>query len=220
MRTIIALLALCCATAFGAVGPQVRIVRNLGDYGPNLDGLVKDITKIPSTFGIWEAQPGELPPAWQQGDRAGVIRWMRFNLQVVNIGDEPLTIGNIFQAPQKYKHVRGWSYGVNGFWMASLRDEAGSVVVERIGTMLYLQDSVPAIPGMEPLFVGPLSAGLSPGWAAISEPQYHSGQCLDITGVPDGRYTFTVTIGGELFGISEQSESVDIAIRGTDVRYP
>lgn len=192
---------------------DVKIVKYTGEYGPNLDGLLK--TEFPGplehNFHIRQEVKASVASEWGFADRPW-YRLLELELSLVNLGDGPMDLGNMFAHPQYYQIVTGgaqWQKITRNVFSYSF-DNAPPTELKTI----MLWDFIPAAPGLPKLPSSFLSTRLSPGWgASVAEPMYAP---IDITTLVDGPHTFSLTVSPP--NMTPHTVNFNFTIDVTDLR--
>ncbi len=142
------------------------------------------------------ANPCEVAEACIPGDM-GPRDVLRFDVGVVNLGDAHLYIGDPSSNPDdfEYSSCHGHYHHI-GFANYELRNSTGVVATGRKQAFCLMDIDDYGNNGDDPMGFNCGNQGISIGW----EDVYDSGldcQFVDITGLPDGDYTLTVTVNAE-----------------------
>lgn len=170
---------------------DIRLVRYNGEYGPNLPGFltVPNPSPLQHNFHVRLEQKSQVLPNWDFEDRAQ-YRLLELPTSLVNIGNQPMELGNVFVQPQWYEMISNgsrWMVIINGLFTYKL--DAGPV---KPAPGIFNWDMIPAIPGIPKVPSAFMDVKLSPGWGAnVVEPMFHP---LDITDVPDGEHMLSIMV--------------------------
>ena len=139
----------------------------------------------------------------------GLRRLLRFDAVIANLGIGDLVMGEP-PPPGVSNDVFQWSachmhHHVNGFAGYALSDASGTVVTGRKNAFC-LMDSERIVPGAPTDAYTCDFQGISVGWADLYS-RYLPCQWLDITDVPSGTYTLTVTVNPN--GLIEETDTTN-----------
>lgn len=206
--------------------PIINIIRDKNQFHESLPGILGDpTTPLPQveTFGIWEASTTETDLDWlRDGAPTGPTdrhRMMRFNLQIINTGLEPLDWGSAFRVPEHYALVQ---YG-KGWYTPYLKDiaEVGLITpndetIVRTKRLKALMIPYPTLWNV-PSAWKPFHMTLDPGFVLMA-PEALFGTVLDVTDIPSGDYKFVTTFDPNNWTGHKTTEEFDIRLDGFDVR--
>ncbi len=125
----------------------------------------------------------------------GVRRVLRFSVSTPNLGTGALTLG----VPEDHPDEFEWSdchqhYHYSGYASYALLDSSGATTMTGRKQAFCLMDSAPVGPDATPLpYYTCGDEGLSIGWTDIYQSALDC-QFIDVTGVPAGDYTLSVTV--------------------------
>ena len=191
MRTILALLLVIAATVHAQ--PVLRLVAT-NEYGPGFRGTFGGSPL--DCFGLTMLWPEEIDQKSNLPEPtispSEPRRIMRYNVELVNVGNQPFQPGNTWLKPRNYKWL-DQGLAILGLYSITISDTNGNVVRERLGEWTPHWDTNPAIPGL-PAFSAIFDPAISPGRAAITGDEYFAGALIDTTGIPDGLYVLAVVV--------------------------
>lgn len=194
--------------------PDIRLVKYTGQYGPNLEGLLKNEFPggLEHNIHIRAEFAASVPKHWGFATR-GIYRLWEQPLSLVNLGDATLDLGNSFSHPEFYQTVEnGPSWAVITRGIFSYAFDGGAPKELRA---ILLWDSVPAGSGFPKAPSSFLNAKLTPGWGAVVAAVEHAP--IDITDLPDGAHNFSLTVTPP--NARPDTIGFNFTLTGTDLRF-
>lgn len=170
---------------------DIRLVRYTGEYGPFLEGFLTNANPPPLGHNFHIPTKGPMADALTWGFVARpAYRVLQLPITLVNIGDQPMEVGNVFTNPDSYQIILDgpkWMVIIKNIFSYSF--DAGPVIPMKA---VLLWDAVSALPNIPKVPSSFLNVKLSPGWGApVADYAYAP---IDITDVPDGDKLFTIQV--------------------------
>lgn len=156
---------------------------------------------------------------------SGERRLLRFATSIANFGGAPAIIPSVDTAPELY-HLSACDGQpeLADFARYELTDRTGSHIAAGGKQSVFILDVAPNCINAPPASLFLPDAGLSPGWGDV---YVASTPCnwLDVTDVPDGRYTLHVAIDthhiidqGDQDNVLPDTAAIDLELRGNTVK--
>jgi hypothetical protein len=151
----------------------------------------------------------------------GARRLLRFATSVANFGGAPAIIPGVDTAPELY-HLNACEdeFELDGFSQFDLIDPTGATATVGRKQAIFLVDLASNCINAGPATDYFPDQGVTPGWGDVYDARTRC-QWLDVTDVPDGRYTLRISIDVDHLVDQDDalpdSASIDIELAGSSV---